>query len=191
MKTLLSIILAYTAIETILISAEAGMPQLDPRYWASQAFWLVLVFTSLYLSISKLFIPKIKNSLDDRNNKIKSDLDEAKNLKEKSEVKQLEYEKIIDQAKKEVQKVIFESKNKLDLDINSKKRVFDKEIEKEIESALKEINTLKKNSFDNIISISEDITSQILENISGEKLNQSSIKAAISEVSKNSMGKYI
>ena len=122
MKTLLSIILAYTAIETILISAEAGMPQLDPKYWASQAFWLVLVFTSLYLSISKLFIPKIKNSLDDRNNKIKSDLDEAKNLKEKSEVKQLEYEKIIDQAKKEVQKVIFESKNKLYLDINSKKK---------------------------------------------------------------------
>jgi F-type H+-transporting ATPase subunit b len=81
MKVFVSIILAYLANEINLIAAEAGMPQLDPKYWASQAFWLTVIFTSLYLSISKLFIPKIKNCLDDRDNKIKNDLDEAKELK--------------------------------------------------------------------------------------------------------------
>ncbi|MDC1093221.1 F0F1 ATP synthase subunit B, partial [Pelagibacteraceae bacterium] len=29
------------------------MPQLDPTYWASQAFWLILVFAILYISIAK------------------------------------------------------------------------------------------------------------------------------------------
>ena len=46
-----------------LFAAEAGMPQLDPEYWASQAFWLVLVFLSIYLLIAKIFIPKIKSCL--------------------------------------------------------------------------------------------------------------------------------
>ena len=39
-----------------MLAAEAGMPQLDPTYWASQAFWLVLIFTALYLALSNLFI---------------------------------------------------------------------------------------------------------------------------------------
>ena len=40
--------------------SEAGMPQLNPEFWASQTFWLILIFTSLYLIISKIFLPKIK-----------------------------------------------------------------------------------------------------------------------------------
>ena len=112
MKLLFRIFLALVALDADLFSAEAGMPQLDPKYWASQAFWLVIVFTALYLSISKLFIPKIKNNLDNRDNKIKNDLDDAKNFKDTAENKQNEYEKTIEQAKKEVNKILFENKNK-------------------------------------------------------------------------------
>ena len=62
MKIFFGIILVYLTNQLGLLAAEAGMPQLDPKYWASQAFWLILVFSSLYIAISKLFIPKIKNS---------------------------------------------------------------------------------------------------------------------------------
>ena len=94
MKIFFVILGASLAINIDLFAAEAGMPQLDPKYWASQAFWLVLVFTLLYLAISKIFIPKIKKNLDNRENKIKEDLDEANNLKILSEKKLKEYEVI-------------------------------------------------------------------------------------------------
>ena len=42
MKKQIVILLALVAIDTNLFAAEAGMPQLDPKYWASQAFWLDL-----------------------------------------------------------------------------------------------------------------------------------------------------
>ena len=58
MKRYLSLILAILAIHNDLIAAEAGMPQLDPTYWASQAFWLTLVFTILYISIQNFIYPK-------------------------------------------------------------------------------------------------------------------------------------
>ena len=66
MKWYFNSIIAFLAIRNDLFAAEAGMPQLDPRYWASQAFWLILVFSILYISISKFYLPKIKNNLDDR-----------------------------------------------------------------------------------------------------------------------------
>ena len=87
-----------------LLAAEAGMPQLDPKYWASQAFWLILIFTLLYLAISKFFVPKIRNSIDVRNSKIKDDLDEAKNLKDMSEKKLKEYESLLKMLKKKFKK---------------------------------------------------------------------------------------
>ena len=30
--------------------SEAGMPQLNPEFWAAQIFWLMLIFLSLYLN---------------------------------------------------------------------------------------------------------------------------------------------
>ena len=191
MRLLLLIIGSFTTSEINLLAAEAGMPQLDPTYWASQAFWLILIFTGLYLVLANLFIPKIKSSIDNRENKIKDDLDEAQKLKNLAEQKLKEYELSIESAKKEVQKIIFESKNKLNLEIRNKKKKFEKEIEIEVESAEKEIENLKKNSLKSISAISEEMSSKVIEQISGEPMNQSSVKAAILETTKNNLGKYL
>ena len=191
MRSFFSLVIATLAINTDLFAAEAGMPQLDPKYWASQAFWLILIFTILYISIAKFYLPKIKNNLDDRENKIKDDVDDANKFKDLSESKFKEYEKILADAKKEVIKIQVESKNILDKDIQSKKEAMEKEIENEISKAQKEINELKRTSLNDIQNISENITSSIIENISGDKLNESSIKAAVEDVSKKKIGEYL
>ncbi len=191
MRLFLLIFGFLTTSEVYLLAAEAGMPQLDPTYWASQGFWLILIFTLLYLALSKLFIPKIKNSIDDRENRIKDDLDEAQKLKEVAEAKLKEYEISIENAKKDVQKILFESKNKLNSEIQNKKKTFEKEIETEIDNAEKEIESFKKDSLESISKISEEITSKIIENISGEPMNQSSVKATVQESVKKNIGKYL
>ena len=191
MKSFLTLLLALVAINIDLYAAEAGMPQLDPTYWASQAFWLVLIFAILYISISKFYLPKIKDNLDNRENKIKEDLENASKFKEQSETKLKEYKIILENAKKEVIKIHFESKNILDKDINSKKIAIEKEIEKEISKATKEIIEFKKNSLSSIQKISENIASDIIKNISGDKLNESSVKAVVEDISKKNISKYL
>ena len=191
MSRYFGLIIALSATRNNLFAAEAGMPQLDPKYWASQAFWLILVFTILYISIAKFYIPKIKNNLDNRDNRIKSDLDDANKFKELSESKLREYEKILEDAKKEVIKIQSESKNILNKEIQKKKEVIEKEIEKEIIKSQKEIGDLKKNSISDIQKISENIASNIIETISGDKLNESSVKATVEDVSKKNLGKYL
>ena len=191
MKSLLILFLAYKAIKTDLYAAEAGMPQLDPTYWASQAFWLILVFSLLYISVSKFYLPKIKNNLDNRENKIKEDLENASKFKEQSDKKFKEYEIILENAKKEVVKIHFESKNILDKDIQSKKELIEKEIETKILKAQKEIVELKKNSLNQVQTVSKNITLEIIEKISGENLNENSIKATVEDLSKKNIGKYL
>jgi len=191
MKRYLSLILILTIIKSDLFAAGAGMPQLDPTYWASQAFWLVIIFSVLYISISRFYLPKIKENLNDRDNKIKEDLDEANNLKNISEKKFKEYESVLENSKKEVTKILLESKNKLDKDIQNKKEAAEKEIEIEISKAQKEILDLKKNSIDSINIISQEIASSIIEKMSGDQLNENSVKAAVEDIAKKNMGKYL
>ena len=191
MNRYFSFIIAFLAIQNDLLAAEAGMPQLDPKYWASQAFWLILVFSILYISIAKFYLPKIKKNLDDRENKIKENLDEANNMKNLSEKKIEEYNIILENSKKEVLKILLESKNTLNKDIQNKKNSMEKEIENEISKAQKEILETKKNSIKSINNISQEITSNIIEKMSGDKLNESSIKAVVEEISKKNIGKYL
>ena len=191
MKRYLSLIITILVIQKNLFAAEAGMPQLDSTYWASQGFWLILVFIVLYISISKFYLPKIKNNLDDRENKIKEDLEAANKFNELSNLKMNEYEKILENAKKEVAKFYLDSKNKLSKDMQIKREAMDKEIENEIIKTKKEITMLKTNSTSDIRNISRDLASNIIENITGDKLNSSSIEATIEEIAKNKMGKYL
>ena len=191
MERLFSLFLALVAINTDLLAAEAGMPQLDPTYWASQAFWLILVFSILYISISKFYLPKIKNNLENREKKIEEDLNDASKYKELSEVKLNEYKKIIENAKNEISKLHMDSKNSLSREIQIKKEKIEKEISNEILKAQNEIIELKKNSLPSIQLISKEIASNIIENISGVKLNESSIKASVEDLSKKNITKYL
>ena len=191
MKGFTILIIAINAINTNLFAAEAGMPQLDPKYWFSQAFWLILFFSILYISISKIYLPKIKDNLDNRQNKVKDDLDDAHKFKELSDEKYKEYEIILENAKKEVTKIHLESKLTLDKDIKAKKEIIEKEIENEISKAQKEIIELKKSSISSIQNISKEIAANIIEKISGEKLNESSIVATVEDISKKNLNKYL
>ena len=191
MRSYFSLVIATLAINTDLFAAEAGMPQLDPKYWASQAFWLILILSILYVSIAKFYLPKIKKNLDDRENKIKEDLDDANNMKILSEKKFKEYNTIIEDSKREVAKILLDSKNILNKDIQNKKEIMEKEIEEAILKAQKEITLLKKDSISSINEISKEITSNIIEKMSGDKLNESSIKATVEDISKKNLGKYL
>ena len=171
--------------------AEEGMPQLNPEFWTAQIFWLILIFFSLYIINWKIFLPKITNSIENRKSRIINDLSEAEKLKQNAEKKLIEYNKIINDAKKEAIKIINKNKKNLINDIENKKKKFSEEIEKEISDAEKEIKTLKKTSVLKINKIAEEISSEIVKQVIGADVNMSSVAAIIDDVSKKKMEKLL
>ena len=182
-KTLVFITIGLLSVNN-LFAAEAGMPQLDPTYWISQVFWLAIIFSSIYFLVAKMFIPKIKGNLDARENKIRKDIEEANLLKEEADKKLKIYNASIIEAKANAKKIISDSRKKLNEDLSIKKKQIESEIQKEIENAEKEIQRFKINSTPKMISISEEIVSNVIKDIFGEDLNKSSIKATVTEINK-------
>ena len=183
--------IAFVVCVNQAFGSEAGMPQLNPEFWAAQIFWLILTFSSLYLIIWKVFLPKITLSIENRKSRVVNDLDEAQKLKENAEKKLNEYNKIIEESKKEAKKIIEDSKKKLDRDIKNKKQQFNDEIEKELLTAEKEIGNLKESSISNIKSIAAETSAEVIKRIINVEVNKSSVSAIVDEVAKRKMVKSI
>ena len=173
------------------LGAEEGMPQLNPEFWASQIFWLILIFSSLYIIMWKIFLPKISDSIENRKSRVIGDLNETQKLKENAEKKLREYNKIIEDTKKEAKKIIEDNKKKLENDIKSKKQKFNEEIEKELMSVEKEIKSLKKSSISSINKIAAEVSSEVIKQLVGTSVNMSNVSAIVEDISKKEVEKNL
>jgi len=184
MKRVFFIVFVQSAIfSSKSLGAEEGMPQLNPEFWFSQTFWLILVFVILYLVIWKKILPKITDNLENRKKTISSDLEEAQNLKKLAEERYKEYKKLINDAKNESGKIISENKLKLDQDLNNKKMEIQKEIDREINEVEKEIKNFKKKSLESVSKISKEISSEVIKKILNTEINESNLAAIVEEIS--------
>ena len=191
MKKFFALLTSLLLVERNLYAAEAGMPQLDPEYWPSQVFWLIIIFLTIYILISKIFIPKIKGSIDMREDKIRKDLEEAKTFREQAELKLKEYNSLMETAKIDVKKIISKSRQKLNEDMRIKREDAQKKIDAEILNAETEIKKFKVDSFNKVNLISQDIVSNLIKDIFGEDLNKSSVEASVLQTIKEyEKGKY-
>ncbi len=171
--------------------AEVGMPQLNTEFWIAQIFWLVFIFSALYLIIWKIFLPRVTYSIENRKSKVMNDLNEAQKLKESAEKKLKEYNKIIEDSKNEAKKIIEESNRALDLDIEKKKQKFNNEIEKELTNTEKEIKDLKKSSVSSITKIAAETSAEIILQIVDTNVNKSNVSAIVDDITKRKMEKHI
>ena len=65
--------------------AAEGMPQFNAKSFISQLFWLIITFTALYLIITYFILPRIRENIRLRKNKIANDLERAESIKEEIE----------------------------------------------------------------------------------------------------------
>ena len=177
-------------LKEVFAAESAGMPQLNPEFWISQIFWLTLTFGILYIILSKLILPKISANLELRRSQIQENIEAADKQREESETKLKEYEEIILKSKLNAKKIFKETREKALKDINLKKDSLDRQINEEIEKAEAEINALKKNAPEKINKIAIEASSEILKNLIGTEINNSSISAMVNDLSKRNGSKY-
>ena len=176
----------FLTINFIQAAESGGMPQLDPEFWFSQIFWLVITFGILYLVLSKLILPKISDNLETRKSQVLENLEIAEKQRNESEAKLKEFDNIILKSKIDAKNLFNESRRKLLDDINNKRQKLDDEIDKEVKIVESEIEQLKKKSPEKINKIAIETSADLIKQLINADINNSSITAIVSDVaSKN------
>src|SRR3979490_3282644 len=89
------------------------MPQLDVSTFPSQIFWLAVFFVVLYLLMARLALPKIEKIIEERRNRVDSDLDKAGQMKTEAEAVIAAYEKALLDARHQAQLTMKETSDRL------------------------------------------------------------------------------
>ena len=77
------------------------MPQLDPEFFISQLFWLVVFFSFLLFFLWKVSLPRIAKVIEKRQNTIDENLSYAKELQEQAQKIENKINNQINQAKQD------------------------------------------------------------------------------------------
>ena len=185
-----SIFLSFLFSMEAFAAESGGMPQLNPEFWISQIFWLTITFGILYIVLSKLILPKISSNLEIRKLQIVENIEAAEKQREESEQKIEEYEKIVQGSKNEAKNYFKQAREKLLKSINLKKNALDKQLNEEIQKAESEIQELRDKAPEKINKIAVETSADLLHQLIGAEVNNSSISAIVDDLSRRKMNEY-
>ena len=89
------------------------MPQIDPSTFATQIFWLIVAFVTLYWLLSRRALPRLTEVLEARQDRIAADLDEAERLRREAEAALTSYQAAIAKAQDEAHALLAETQGRL------------------------------------------------------------------------------
>ena len=136
--------------------------------------------------LSKFILPKISDNLETRKSQVMDNLELAENQRNESEDKLKEFDNIILKSKIDAKSLFNESRKKLLNDIDNKRQKLEEEIDKEIKIVEIEIEDLKKKSPEKINKIAIETSSDLINQLIGTSVNNSSITAIVNDIaSKN------
>lgn len=86
------------------------MPQFDASFLSSLVFWSVISFGILLIILYKYGLPPILAQLEERERRIKSDLDRAEQARQEAEARLADYEQRLKQAQSEARAILEEAR---------------------------------------------------------------------------------
>jgi len=185
-----SIFLSFLLSLEAFAAETAGMPQLNPEFWISQIFWLTINFGILYIVLSKLILPKISTNLEMRKSQILDNIEAAEKKRAESEEKIEEYNKLINNSKTEAKNYFNEARDRMLKDISAKKEILDKEINEETNKAEIEIKDFMDRAPEKVNKIAIETSADLIQQLIGADLNNSSISAIVEDLSIRNRSKY-
>ena len=181
---ILLFVTCFACFNTVFAAESGGMPQLNPEFWISQIFWLIITFGILFIVLTKVILPKISDNLETRKSQILENIETADKQKEESQKKIDEYEKIILDSKLKAKSYFNEAREKILDDINKKRAALEKDLDEEIDEVEKELSDLKNKSGEKINKIAAETSAELIKELIGEEVNNSSIAAIVEDQSK-------
>ena len=155
------------------------MPQLNPEFFVSQLFWLVVTFSFLLVFLWRVSLPRIGNILEKRERKINENLTAAKELQSEAENIQDKIEQQLKQARSDASELIKSSSASFQDKAQYEITKLEKELDEKITDSSNKIEKSKNESLNQIQSQINEITKLTLSKVASFELTDDEIKNAV------------
>ena len=161
------------------------MPQLNPEFFVSQLFWLVVTFSFLLVFLWRISLPRIGNVLEKRERKISEDLTAAKELQSEAENIQDKIEQQLKQARSDASELIKSSSASFQDKAQNEITKLEKELDEKITDSSNKIEKIKNESLNQIQSQINEITKLTLSKVTSFEVTDDEIKNAVQNLERS------
>jgi F-type H+-transporting ATPase subunit b len=163
---------------------SAGLPQFNPEFFVSQLFWLAVIFVALYFFLSKIALPRIAETIEARESRIKSDLDAAQQLQGQTQQALASYEKALAEAKARAGSIAREARDKSAAEVDRERSAIDAEMAKRTADAERRIAESKAKALASVGDVASDIAGDIVAKLGGSAPSRDEIAKAMAAIRK-------
>ncbi len=181
-KPTLALIAALLFAAPAAAKEGAGLPQLDPTWYASQVFWLAVHFIVLYFIAAKLILPRIAESLNRREGRIANDLEQADRLQKEATEARTSYEKSLTEARASAQAVREQTLAAVALEQTKAEQKLAEELAQKAIAANEKIAQASAGVRARMRDVAADASADIVAKLTGQPADKSAIDAALSRI---------
>lgn len=146
------------------------MPQLNPEFFISQAFWLVCIFALIYLFVAKFFLPRIGFIVEGRANQIKKDIAQSEKLINEYKDMRNDTEQLLVSTRHEAFTMIDVASKKAEAEIHKQIAAIEKTINTDAAKADARLSRFKAELLKDVSAIAKDLQADILEKMHSKEL---------------------
>jgi F-type H+-transporting ATPase subunit b len=158
------------------------MPQFNFNDFAPQLIWLAISFVLLYFIMSRLALPRVGQVLQERRDRVASDLATAAKLREDTEKAISHYEQALAEAKSRAQAIARQSRDEMTRDLERQRAEADETIAARSADAETRINGMKEAALSHVGEIATDTAEALVARLLGRSLPRSELQDTVNEV---------
>jgi F-type H+-transporting ATPase subunit b len=157
------------------------MPQLTQLglVYQSQWFWLLLVLGAIYFFVGRGIVPKVGETVDQRDAQIAADLAEAERLRAEADATEEAWRAKIDAAHAEAHVLASEARDRSLRDAEKRVGTADKKLAEKAEEAARALDQARQAALAEIESLAAEATREIVAKLTGAKVDEKAARAAV------------
>lgn len=148
------------------------MPQLDFATYASQIFWLAVLFSVLYLYLSKGPLPVIREVLNNRQSRIAADIKKAESLKCEAEAAENDFTTVIAQARQKAHQLISDAKSRIESQESKRNAKIEQNFAHQNKEAERRVVILRKETISKLLPVASGAAVLMTEKLIGTKVDE-------------------
>lgn len=157
------------------------MPQLDPTWFVSQFFWLLVSFGLMFALMKVFVLPKVISILDERERQIETNLKMAENLKVELESAIAAYEKALGDAHGKVGEILKQTNREIQEFIKGEEAKFGQRMKQRTDEAKGRIETSKEKILTDIEAIATELAGKIVFTLISENVPEDVLRNHITK----------
>ncbi len=158
---------------------SGGMPQLAFGDFPPQLIWLAITFVLLLIVMSKVALPRVAGAIEQREVRIRSDLDRAERVKIDADAALADYQKTMADARAKAQGELRQTQAEIAAETAKREAAFAQQLAHRTKAAEDGIAQAKTRALTDLRSVGAEVTGNVLGKVAGLRLPAEQVRAAV------------